>query len=205
MPRTWDPHAIDPATALQQLVEGNRRFVRGERRHPLVSPAELATDQSPFAVVLGCSDSRVPSEIVFDQGVGDLFVIRVIGHVVTSAEIGSVEFAVSQFGVRLVLVVGHTRCGAVTATLRSLVEGETPESRHIASVTEKIAPYVAPLVKLPDANARLAQAVVANVRGSIEQLRHGSALLDELTQSGRVEVRGAVYQLESGVVELLDP
>jgi carbonic anhydrase len=204
MPRTWDPTTPDPATALGRLADGNRRFVAGQRQHPLASPAELAKGQQPFAVVLGCSDSRVPAEIVFDQGLGDLFVIRVAGHVVNPSQIGSVEFAVSQFGVRLVLVLGHTLCGAVSATLRTLVERETPESRHIAAITERIAPNISALVDLPDPAERLERAVVANVRASMHQLCHGSPTLDELTRSGRLRVCGAVYRLETGVVDFLD-
>jgi carbonic anhydrase len=204
MPRTWDPSAIDPETALLRLTEGNRRFVAGKRRKILVTPADVADAQQPFAVILGCSDARVPVETVFDQGVGDLFVIRVAGHVVNPSQIGSVEYAVSQFGTRLVVVLGHTRCGAVTATLRTLVEGETPESRHIAAITDRIAPNIAPLLSVIDPVERLEQAVVANVRASMNHLCHGSQALDELTQNGRLQVRGAVYQLETGRVEFLD-
>jgi carbonic anhydrase len=204
MPRTWDPNTPAPDVALQRLVDGNRRFVAGHRQHPLVSPADLADGQQPFAVVLGCSDSRVPAEIVFDQGVGDLFVIRVAGHVVNPSQIGSVEFAVSQFGVRLVLVLGHTRCGAVTATLRSLLERETSESNHIAAITERIAPNVSALLDEPDPAVRLERAVLANVRASMHQLCNGSPALDELTRAGRLLVRGAVYQLETGLVDFLD-
>lgn len=170
----------------------------------MVSPADVADAQQPFAVILGCSDARVPAEIVFDQGVGDLFVIRVAGHVVNPSQIGSVEYAVSQFGTRLVVVLGHSRCGAVDATLRRLVEGETPESRHIAAITDRIAPNIAPLLSVIDPAQRMEQAVVANVRASIDHLCHGSPQLDELTQTGRLHVRGAVYQLATGKVELLD-
>src|SRR5436309_7635508 len=126
-PRTLDPSVLTPDEALARLKDGNQRFVSGQRQHPTVTPADFADGQLPFAVILGCSDARVPAEIVFDQGVGDLFVIRVAGHVVNPSQIGSVEFAVSQFGTRLVLVLGHSRCGAVAATLRTLLEKETPE------------------------------------------------------------------------------
>ena len=204
MPRTWDPNAIEPETALERLNEGNRRFVAGKRRKILVTPADVADAQQPFAVILGCSDARVPVETVFDQGVGDLFVIRVAGHVVNPSQIGSVEYAVSQFGTRLVVVLGHTRCGAVTATLRTLVEGETPESRHIAAITDRIAPNIAPLLSVIDPVARLEQAVTANVRAAMNHLCHGSRALDELTRSGRVQVRGAVYQVSTGKVEFLE-
>ena len=204
MPRTWDPTAVEPATGLERLVEGNRRFVAGKRRRILVSPADVADAQQPFAVIIGCSDARVPAEIVFDQGVGDLFVIRVAGHVVNPSQIGSVEYAVSQFGTRLVLVLGHTRCGAVTATLRTLVEGETPESRHIEAITDRIAPNIAPLLSVVDPAERLERAVVANVRAAMDHLCHGSRELDELTQNGRLQVRGAVYHLEDGKVEFLE-
>jgi carbonic anhydrase len=205
MPRTWDPTTLDPDAALRRLSDGNRRFCAGQRQHPLTPPAELADLQQPFAVILGCSDARVPAEIVFDQDVGDLFVIRVVGHVVNPSQIGSVEFAVSQFGARLVIVLGHTRCGGVTATLRTLVEKETPESKHIAAITQRIAPNIAHLVEQEkDPQRRLDLAVVANVRASMDQLCHGSPTLDELTRAGRVEVRGAVYHLETGVVDFLD-
>ncbi|HEX4460097.1 MAG TPA: carbonic anhydrase [Polyangia bacterium] len=204
MPRTWDPSAIDPETGLARLIEGNRRFVAGKRRKILVTPADVSEAQQPFACIVGCSDSRVPVETVLDQGVGDLFVIRVAGHVINPSQIGSVEFAVSQFGTRLVLVLGHTRCGAVTATLRTLIEGETPESRHIAAITDRIAPNITPLLSVADPAKRLEQAVVANVRASMSHLCHGSQSLDELTRSGRVQVRGAVYHLDTGMVEILD-
>jgi carbonic anhydrase len=204
MPRTWDPSAVEPGAALERLIDGNRRFVANKRRRILVSPADVADAQQPFAVILGCSDARVPAEIVFDQGVGDLFVIRVAGHVVNPSQIGSVEFAVSQFGTRLVLVLGHTRCGAVSATLRTLVEGETPESRHIAAITDRIAPNIAPLLAVADPAERLERAVIANVRAAMDHLCHGSRALDELTQNGRLQVRGAVYQIATGKVEFLD-
>jgi len=169
--------------------------------------AEFVSGQAPFAVILGCSDSRVPVEIVFDQGLGDLFVIRVAGNIVAPSQIGSVEFAAERFGTRLVVVLGHTACGAVLATLEQLQRPGERQSRNLRSIVDRVRPAVAGLLAAdpgrdPEALAR--QAVRANVRASASQLRHGSELLERLIQQDGLCVVGAEYSLETGVVEFFD-
>jgi carbonic anhydrase len=204
MPRTFAPDSVTPAEALAMLRDGNRRFVSGEgtalrRWHP-----GLVAGQWPIAVVLGCSDSRAPAEYVFDQGLGDLFVIRVAGHVVAPSIVGSVEFAASQFGTRLVVVMGHTLCGAVTATVRALERGGAPESRNLQSIVDRIAPHVQPLDASADPQARLATAVRANAIATASQLRTSSPILAELVARGRVAIVACVLDLATGVVTFLD-
>ena len=197
--------------ALRQLREGNRRFVAGdEGRRPRSTAtlrAELARGQSPFAIVLGCSDSRVPAEIVFDQGLGDLFVIRVAGNVVAPSLVGSVEFAASRFGTRLVVVLGHSQCGAVLATLEEIRSPAREGSRNLRAIVDRIRPSIEPLFATPvrdDPEALATRAVRANVRASVEQLRRGSELLEGLIRDDGLVVVGAEYSLETGVVEFLD-
>jgi carbonic anhydrase len=195
---------------LRRLREGNQRFVQGAHdRAPLGWHAGIVEGQRPFAVVLGCSDSRAPAELVFDQGLGDLFVIRVAGNVVAPSGIGSVEFAVSRFGTPLVVVMGHTLCGAVAATVQALEQGDSPESKNLRSITDRIAPHVEGLVRLAqrqstDRNVLLREAGRANTLASTAQLRHGSPLLERLVTSGELLVVAAEYELETGRVELLD-
>lgn len=196
-----------PKEALQRLVDGNQRFRagRGTLGARTLRPELARAGQRPFAVVLGCSDSRTPVEILFDQGFGELFVVRVAGNIVAPSLVGSIEFAVSQFGTRLVVVMGHTRCGAVDATVRAIRSGAGPESKNIRSITDRIAPHVAEIAKLDVAHeAVVDMAVRANVRASVDHLRHGSQLLEELVASGDLVVVGAEYGLESGEVVLLD-
>ncbi len=202
-----------PATeALARLREGNRRFVAGEGgRHAAESPARLsalAAKQEPFAIVLGCSDSRVPAEIVFDQGLGDLFVIRVAGNIVAPSHIGSIEFAAERFGTRLVVVLGHSGCGAVLATLEELARPSERRSPNLRSIVDRIRPAVEPLVarqpELPP-DLLLQEAVRANVRASVSQVRRGSEILERLIQGEGLLVAGAEYSLETGVVEFLEP
>jgi carbonic anhydrase len=197
--------------ALDRLIAGNRRFVSGMRNSAhLNSPSrrnELMEDQKPFAIVLGCSDSRVPAEIVFDQGLGDLFVIRVAGNVVAPSQIGSVEFAAELFGTRLVVVMGHTSCGAIMATIDELVHKEEHPSRNLRSIVGRVLPAVEPLMHTElawDREALLREAGRANVRASVEHLRHGSEILEELIQQDRLLIVGAEYSLETGEVEFLD-
>ena len=198
--------------ALERLREGNRRFaaslsVSGETPSH-VRRAELVAGQEPFAIILGCSDSRVPSEIVFDQGLGDLFVIRVAGNIVAPSQIGSVEFAAARFGTRLVVVLGHSSCGAVTATLEELRGTPQAESRNLRSIVERVRPAVQPLFDAPASQQEpddlLQRAVRANIRASAVQLRHGSRLLEELIERDGLLVVGAEYSLETGVVEFLE-
>jgi len=202
---------LSATLALHRLRDGNRRFVAGEASATgLVQPgrrAELATGQTPFAIVLGCSDSRVPAELVFDQGFGDLFVIRVAGNIVAPSQVGSVEFAAEQFGTRLVVVMGHTQCGAVTATLDELLGRSANASRNIRSIVDRIRPSVEALVAQGpswDPEALMHEAVRANVRASVNQLRHGSDVIEGLIQTAGLVVVGAEYSLETGVVEFLD-
>jgi carbonic anhydrase len=202
---------ISAVDALERLRAGNRRFVSGVRSlDTFVGQArrrEFVTGQKPFAVILGCSDSRVPVEIVFDQGLGDLFVIRVAGNIVAPSQIGSVEFAADRFGTRLVVVLGHTRCGAVQATLEELQPSTAMPSRHLSSIVDRIRPSVEALLATPlrhDRDALAQHAVRANVRVSANALRHGSRVLERLTQSDGLRVVGAEYSLETGGVDFFD-
>jgi carbonic anhydrase len=201
---------ISASEALARLQAGNERFVAGElTSDSLASPARrnaLVADQHPFAIVLGCSDSRVPAEIVFDQGLGDLFVIRVAGNIVAPSQIGSVEFAAEWFGTPLVVVLGHSSCGAIVATLQTLRGGQRP-SENLMSIVNRVRPSVEPLLEAPghEDNERLIdRAVRANVRASANQLRHGSELLERLVARGRLLIVGAEYSLETGEVEFFD-
>jgi carbonic anhydrase len=208
MPHTWDPTSPTPEEALQRLVEGNRRF-REKDTASLARPwsRALATeDQRPFAIVLGCSDSRTPVEILFDQGFGDLFVVRIAGNIVAPSVVGSIEFAAAQFGTRLVVVMGHTHCGAVTASVKAIETGRGPESRNLRDITDRITPHIEGQVRARsgDPAAMLREAVRANVSASAHQLRHGSRILEELVLAGRLVVVGALYELETGEVHLFD-
>lgn len=197
--------------ALERLQEGNRRFASGVRGLDSLllhsRRAGLVTGQEPIAVVLGCSDSRVPVEIVFDQGLGDLFVIRVAGNIVAPSQIGSVEFAAEQFGTRLVVVLGHTRCGAIDASLRELQQPTEKQSRNLRSIVDRVRPSVEGLLATDlrhDHEALARHAVRANVRVSANALRHGSESLERLIQDDRLLVVGAEYSLETGIVEFFD-
>jgi carbonic anhydrase len=196
--------------ALNRLREGNSRFVAGISNHESMSPARrhaLATGQEPFAIILGCSDSRVPAELVFDQGLGDLFVIRIAGNIVAPSQIGSVEFAAERFGTPLVVVLGHSRCGAVSATLEAIAGSQQSASRHIHSIVERVRPSVEPLLATElrhDPDALVKQAVRANVRASANQLRHGSDMLEQLIQKNKLLIVGAEYSLETGEVDFFE-
>jgi carbonic anhydrase len=203
--------SIPAAEALQRLREGNLRFVSGVRcLDALMSSRRLGDfveGQEPFATILGCSDSRVPVELVFDQGLGDLFVIRVAGNIVAPSQIGSIEFAAERFGTRLVVVLGHTRCGAIAATLEALQQSSELQSRHQSSIVERIGPAVAGLLATElrhDHEALTRHAVRANVRASASHLRHGSEVLERLIASAGLVVVGAEYSLETGVVDFFD-
>ncbi|HEX6899716.1 MAG TPA: carbonic anhydrase [Thermoanaerobaculia bacterium] len=202
---------ISAQEALERLREGNQRFVSGVRsRDPLDNQAhrsELAAGQEPFAIILGCSDSRVPAEIVFDQGLGDLFVIRVAGNIVAPSQIGSVEFAADRFGTRLVVILGHSRCGAILATLDELQRPTANQSRNLRSIVNRVRPAVEPLLATElrhDPEALVREAVRANVRIAASQLRHGSEILEQLIQKDGLLVVGAEYSLETGVVDFFD-
>jgi len=169
--------------------------------------AALREEQHPFAIVLGCSDSRVPAEIVFDQGLGDLFVIRVAGNVVAPSQVGSVEFAASRFGTPLVVVLGHSNCGAIRATLEELLQPMENQSRNLRSIVDRIRPSVEGLLNTDlkdDQETLLRYAVRANVGVSVSHLRHGSEILENLVQNSGLLVVGADYSLETGEVEFFD-
>jgi carbonic anhydrase len=208
MPHTWDPTSPTPEEALSRLVEGNRRFRdrdAASRARPWSNT--LATeDQRPFAIVLGCSDSRTPVEILFDQGFGDLFVVRIAGNIVAPSVVGSIEFAAAQFGTRLVVVMGHTHCGAVSASVKAIETGQGPESKNLRAITDRITPHIEGAVRSRsgDPAAILREAVRANVKASAHQLRRGSRILEELVLAGRLVVVGALYELETGEVQVFD-
>lgn len=200
--------------ALKRLVEGNQRFVNEildcEEAIHHHFPKRLIGEQKPFAILLGCSDSRVPAEIVFDQGLGDLFVIRVAGNIVAPSLIGSVEFAAAQFGSPLVVVMGHTSCGAVQATLDEIEHSERPTSPNLRSIVDRIRPAVESVVKMANAGGVAdpafiqKKAVRANIRASVEKLRSSSEILETLVADGALRIVGAEYDLETGKVEFLD-
>jgi carbonic anhydrase len=197
--------------ALALLRDGNRRFVADVRsRDNLPSRArriELAAGQEPFATILGCSDSRVPVEIVFDQGLGDLFVIRVAGNIVAPSLIGSVEFAAEQFGTRLVVVLGHSRCGAIIATLEQLKRPKENQSHNLHSIVDLVRPSVEALLATElkgDRDALIRAAVRANIRASVRHLRRGSDIIRNLIENDGLMIVGAEYSLETGDVDFFD-
>lgn len=199
---------ITAREALKQLKEGNKRFVAERGSDAAVGRTrreQLTERQEPFAIVLGCSDSRVPAEIVFDQGLGDLFVIRVAGNIVAPSQVGSVEFAAGRFGTRLVVVLGHSGCGAIAATIDELRRPAEKQSRNLHAIVDRVRPSVETLLGTGLSDAALARdAVRANVRASASHLRHGSELLEELIAHDGLLVVGAEYSLETGVVEFFD-
>ena len=195
--------------ALARLQEGNRRFVSetslSEADSTHARRLSLVPGQEPFAIVLGCSDSRAPAELIFDQGLGDLFVIRVAGNIVAPSQVGSVEFAAERFGTRLVVVVGHSQCGAVTATVEELLGGAAHASLNLRSIVDRVRPSIQPLLsRVHGRDALLAEGVRANVRASVEGLRHGSELVEQLVREDGLLIVGAEYSLETGVVEFFE-
>jgi len=210
MPNTWDPFSLDPDAGLQRLIAGNQRFLDGTAQARGGFDAQrMSAPQKPFAIVVGCSDSRTPVEILFDQGFGDLFVIRVAGNIVAPSQIGSVEFAAARFATRLVVVLGHSQCGAVTATLEELLGKATTSSENLRSIVERVRPPVLTLLAGRDPSqlnleTLTAEAVRANVRAAANHLRHGSGLLERMIRDDGLAVVGADYSLESGVVTFFD-
>ncbi len=203
--------SVGALEALERLQVGNRRFIEGHQAHEAMTLRDQleasAREQRPFAIIVGCSDSRVPAEIVFDQGIGDLFVIRVAGNVVAPSQIGSVEFAAEQFGTELVVVLGHSNCGAVQATLEELHQPSDKRSPNLRAIVDRIQPAVESLIGSDlegDADAMIRAGVRANVRSSVEQLRHGSQILENLIKEDRLHVVGAEYSLSTGLVEFFD-
>jgi len=200
---------ISAREALQRLREGNHRFVTEQRRDEGDTSARrraLASRQEPFAIILGCSDARVPAEIVFDQGLGDLFVIRVAGNIVAPSQVGSVEFAAEAFGTRLVVVLGHSNCGAIHATLQQLARPWREQSRNLSSIVDRIRPAVENLIEgeSRDLAGLEHRAVRANIRMSADHLRHGSQVLEQLIRREGLLVVGAEYSVDSGVVDFFD-
>ena len=202
---------ITASDAVKRLKDGNQRFVAGVRSIDTIVKQLHRTDfvdrQAPFAIILGCSDSRVPAEIVFDQGLGDLFVIRVAGNIVAPSQVGSVEFAVERFGTPLVVVLGHSMCGAVMATIDEMKNPLNNKSTNVLSIVNRIRPTVEPLFETELCNhpdKLLESAIRANILASTNNLRHGSQMLEQLVQKGDVTIIGAEYSLESGEVTFFD-
>jgi carbonic anhydrase len=202
---------IPASDALARLKEGNRRFVSASRDSEAFASrdrrAELASGQQPFAIVLGCSDSRVPAELVFDQGLGDLFVIRVAGNIVAPSQVGSVEFAAARYDTRLVVVLGHSQCGAILATVEELQRPTENQSRNLQSIVDRVRPSVQALMDSglnDDVDTLVKNAVRANIRASVDHLRHGSQVLEQLIRNEGLVVVGAEYSLETGMVDFFD-
>jgi carbonic anhydrase len=194
---------IPAQEALSRLREGNRRFV-ASNSGPAGRPS---AGQQPFAIVLGCSDSRVPAELVFGQGFGDLFVIRVAGNIVAPSQVGSVEFAAERFGTRLAVVLGHTQCGAIAATLEELRHPQSDQSPNLRSIVDRIRPSIEPLLSTPVAKDPVAlaeRATRANIQTSVNHLRHGSALLERRIERDGLVIVGAEYHVDTGTVDFLD-
>jgi len=201
---------IPASEALQRLKDGNREFVdhvgTSNTLAGLDASAELIQVQRPHTIILGCSDARVPAEIVFNQGLGDLFVIRVAGNIVAPSQIGSVEFAAAKCDTRLVVVLGHTQCGAIQATIDAM-EGDGAPSPGLQSIVDKVKPSVEALFKSDlrhDHDKLAAAAVRANVERSVKQLREGSQILQDLIDSDGLKIIGAEYSIETGKVEFFD-
>ena len=202
---------ISGLEALHLLREGNRRFVTEVRNSDSLTSQtrrrEVATGQEPFAIILGCSDSRVPAEIVFDQGLGDLFVIRVAGNIVAPSGVGSAEFAAATFGTRLVVVMGHSSCGAVTATLDVLRGEGTVASTNIRDIVDRIRPSAQTVLEAGKDRSRelqLSDAIRANVRHAVDHLRHGSRILEEMVTDGQLVIVGSTYDIATGHVDFFE-
>jgi len=194
--------SITSELALQQLMEGNLRYAEGNASHPhqsLERRAELISGQQPFAVILGCSDSRIPPELIFDQGLGDVFVIRTAGEVVDNASLASIEYAVDHLGVPLVMVLGHDSCGAVTAA----VQGGEAEG-HLGSLMDFIRPAVEQAREAGEGSDLLNGSIDNNVFNIVEALKSSQPVLSEKVDAGELMILGARYRLDSGLVEILE-
>ena len=199
------------AKMLEVLREGNRRFVAGVRSANAEAlqkrPPRLVQEHAPRAIVVGCSDARVPAEILFDQGYGDLFVVRVAGNVAAPSQIGSVEFAAETFDVPLVVVLGHSHCGAVQATLQALCQADLQISVNLAAIVDRIRPAVESLIEDtpgPPDEQLVARAVRANIRAAVAQMHDDSPILQDLVARGKLKIIGAEYSLTTGEVEFFD-
>lgn len=202
---------ISAIEAFERLRDGNQRYVTNVREDRTATTpnrrSQLVAGQEPFAVILGCSDSRVPAEMIFDQGLGDLFVIRVAGNIVAPSQVGSVEFAVDQFRTPLVVVLGHSMCGAIKATIEELERPTDLRSHNLRSIVDRIRPTVESLMDAglgEDREALTKHAVRANIRASANQLRHGSPIIEEMIANNGLVVVGAEYCLETGHVDFFD-
>ena len=199
---------ISATEALQRLQDGNRRFFTSDGDNEVTASRmhlpNMAGGQNPFAIILACSDSRVPTEMIFDQGIGDLFVIRVAGNVVAPSQIGSVEYAATQFGTRLVVVLGHSNCGAIVATLKELAKKDDHRSPNLRAIVDRIRPAVEPILGDhfdDEARDTIDNAIRANVRHSVDRLQHGSLIIEDLIGDGQLTIVGAEYSIENGTVE----
>jgi carbonic anhydrase len=201
---------ISAQQALDRLRDGNRRFMSAVQDSNVEGPQrvmQLTRSQEPFAIILGCSDARVPAELIFDQGLGDLFVIRVAGNIVAPSQVGSVEFAAARFNTRLVVVLGHSECGAILATIEELQRPNGNQSRNLLSIVDRVRPSVAGLLETElrhDLPTLVRTAVRMNIRASVDHLRHGSATLEQLIQNEGVRVVGAEYSIDTGEVVFFD-
>ena len=213
MPNSHLPRPETAEQALEMLKQGNARFVENVQnpQSTLLASNALTHVHEPFAIILGCSDARVPAEIVFDQGLGDLFVIRVAGNVVAPSQIGSVEFATEKFGTKLVVVLGHSHCGAVTACVETLINPDQQFSPNLRSIVDRIRPSVYNLHEIYTANGQdideqelINRGIKANVRMSVTQLKHGSRILEDAVNNGSLIIVGAVYDLDAGKVTFIE-
>lgn len=194
------PSGMSADWALEFLIEGNQRYVSGRTSHPhqgVDRRTEVVNGQNPFAVLLTCSDSRVPPEILFDRGIGDLFVVRTAGNVVDDVTIGSIEYAYEHLGVSLVLVLGHTKCGAVTAA----VQGGNPGA-HISSIVQKIEPAVEKARTMSTGDL-IDNSIRLNVADVVSKLHDSEPILDRGVKEGHLKIVGACYNLDSGVVSAI--
>ena len=199
MTETDGQPAVSAGSALQRLLDGNARYMSAGPSHPNQTTArrtEITGGQHPFAIIVGCSDSRVPPEIIFDQGLGDLFVVRLAGHVLSDEALGSIEYALEHLGTRLIMVLGHDNCGAVTAAVKG---GDIPG--HIGSIVKAIAPAVKKAKNQP--GDLLENAIRENVAMVVDQLRSSSPLLAHLVKDGILKIIGAYYRLDDGKVTLV--
>jgi len=202
---------ISAVDALELLREGNRRFVSDRVSEETLASREhragAATPQNPFAIILACSDSRVPTELIFDRGIGDLFVIRVAGNIVAPSQIGSIEYAAKQFGTRLVVVLGHSNCGAIIATLQELALKDSHRSPNLRAIVDRVRPAIEPILENHtdvDDHAVVGRCVRANICASVEKLQHGSLILENLVTEGDLEIVGGEYSIETGEIEFFD-
>lgn len=202
---------ISATDALERLRDGNRRFISNEVSEEVLAIREhragAAAPQNPFAIILACSDSRVPTELIFDQGIGDLFVIRVAGNIVAPSQIGSIEYAAKQFGTRLVVVLGHSNCGAIIATLRELALKESHRSPNLRAIVDRIRPALDPVLEEyydVEDEAIVASCVRANVQASVDGLQHGSLILEQLIEAKELNIIGAEYSIETGYIDFFE-